>query len=109
MCSNELDFQEIRLFNKIYLFHVGLGLSSIHIFHISSVFENDRNFSHLSQLEREMTFKGEEALYFSFYKTVLETDTNYGIENLLRDNLTEYPRVINSIKKFHIYPEVIIG
>ena len=56
-----------------------------------------------------MTFKGEEALYFSFYKTVLETDTNYGIENLLRDNLTEYPRVINSIKKFHIYPEVIIG
>lgn len=56
-----------------------------------------------------MTFKGEEALYYSFFKTVLETETDSGIENLIRDNLTEYPRVINSMKKFHIYPEVVIG
>lgn len=88
---------------------IGLGLSSIHIYHISSVFENDRDFSHLSQIEREMTFRGEEALYYSFYKTVLETDNDSGIVNLIKDNLTEYPRVINSMKKFHIYPEVIIG
>lgn len=87
----------------------GVGLSYIHFFHVTSIFENERQFSHLSSLEREVTFRGEESFYYLFYKKIIETDFETGFHHLVHDNRTEFPKVINSVKKFHIYPEVVVA
>nr|XP_040577202.1 probable C-mannosyltransferase DPY19L1 isoform X1 [Lepeophtheirus salmonis] len=89
---------------------LGLIVGVVHSLHVSSLFENDRHFSHLSTLEREMTFRTEMGLYYSYFKTMVEApDFLSGLNNLIYNDLTEYPNTINTMKRFNLYPEVALG
>ncbi|MFH4984092.1 hypothetical protein AB6A40_010801 [Gnathostoma spinigerum] len=85
----------------------GLTLSCLHTWHISTIFENDRHFSHLADFEREMSYRTEMGFYYSFYKTMINASSFVdGLYLLTHDNASEFGHTINTIKRFNLYPEV---
>ncbi|KAH3715742.1 hypothetical protein DPMN_058454, partial [Dreissena polymorpha] len=97
-------------FYKIALVGIAIIIGFTHRNHIANMFERDRHFSHLSTLERELAFRTEMGLYYSYYKTMTESPTFIeGLNQVMYDNITEYPLTINTLKRFNLYPEVVLA
>lgn len=93
-------------------------LGYVHMKHIENLFENDKHFSHLSNLERELSFRTESGLYYYYFKSlVVDQDMNRLNTSLIKlvsdiflnDNRTEHPNTINSLQRFNLYPELVLA
>ncbi|XP_057320635.1 C-mannosyltransferase dpy-19 [Microplitis mediator] len=82
----------------------------LHRDHVSVIFENDRHFSHLSEVEREMSFRTEMGMYYYYFKIITEAPTFFeGLKLLWNDSYSQYPREINAQKVYNLFPEILGG
>ena len=68
--------------------------------YLSQLHENDLWFSEIQEVEREISFRTEQGLYYSYYKQLVEAPSLVeGIQDLKVDNNTEVPSTVNIIKR----------
>uniref|UniRef100_A0A672I8Z7 Dpy-19 like C-mannosyltransferase 3 n=1 Tax=Salarias fasciatus TaxID=181472 RepID=A0A672I8Z7_SALFA len=73
-----------------------------------SLFTPQWNSNH--EVEREISFRTECGLYYSYYKQMLQAPSiQQGLSELIHDNLTESKRTINLLQRMNIYQEVFLS
>ncbi|ROL41368.1 putative C-mannosyltransferase DPY19L1 [Anabarilius grahami] len=108
---NKLGLSPSAFARGITVLVLALIAGFLHWYHLSHLFENDRHFSHMSSLEKEMAFRTEMVItYLLNSHTIIEARSFMdGLYMIMNDRLTEYPLVINTLKRFNLYPEVVLA
>ncbi|XP_021095218.1 probable C-mannosyltransferase DPY19L3 isoform X2 [Heterocephalus glaber] len=101
-------------FWKILSFTVGgttaLGIGLLTSVYLATLHENDLWFSNIKEVEREISFRTECGLYYSYYKQMLQAPTlMQGFHGLIYDNKTESMKTINLLQRMNIYQEVFLS
>ncbi|KAH9490912.1 hypothetical protein Btru_039781, partial [Bulinus truncatus] len=72
--------------------------------------ENNLWFSNIKEVEREISFRTESGLYYSYYKKLVHSPSLLqGIKELTEDKFTEHPDTINILARMNIYQEAILA
>ncbi|KAM4825279.1 protein C-mannosyl-transferase DPY19L3 [Thomomys bottae] len=103
-----------RKFWKILSFTIGaataLCIGLLTSVYLATLHENDLWFSNIKEVEREISFRTECGLYYSYYKQMLQAPTlTQGFRGLIYDNKTESLRTINLLQRMNIYQEVFLS
>uniref|UniRef100_A0A3Q2TKU5 Dpy-19 like C-mannosyltransferase 3 n=1 Tax=Fundulus heteroclitus TaxID=8078 RepID=A0A3Q2TKU5_FUNHE len=89
---------------------VSVGLGLLCSIYVATLHENDLWFSNIKEVEREISFRTECGLYYSYYKQMLQAPSiQEGLSELIHDNLTESRRTINLLQRMNIYQEVFLS
>ncbi|CAK6962016.1 probable C-mannosyltransferase DPY19L3 [Scomber scombrus] len=89
---------------------VAVGLGLLCCIYVATLHENDLWFSNIKEVEREISFRTECGLYYSYYKQMLLAPSiQEGLSDLIHDNLTESKRTINLLQRMNIYQEVFLS
>lgn len=76
--------------------------------YLSTYHERKFWFSNRRDLEREITFQGDGAVYYSFYKDMLRAPSfERGVFELAYNNRTVPMKTINAVQQMTLYPELI--
>jgi len=71
--------------------------------------ENEMWFSEITELEREISFRTEAGLYYSYFKQLVSAPSlQQGLRELREDNITESNRTINIIQRFNVHQEIFL-
>nr|XP_006822371.1 PREDICTED: probable C-mannosyltransferase DPY19L3-like [Saccoglossus kowalevskii] len=113
-CLNDEVSPSRLLFRNSVFFAIGLTLSLYmgykHVIYMNTLHENRLWFSNIKEVEREISFRTESGLYYSYYKQMLKAPSiNQGLYELTHDNMTENWRTINVLERMNIYQEVILS
>ncbi|CAH8591234.1 unnamed protein product [Heterobilharzia americana] len=66
--------------------------------------------SNLSVMEKEISFRSEQGLYYSYFKEAVSLDSIFdAFEALQHDNHTESPKKLNIFKRMNVLPEIILS
>merc|ERR1711970_858051 len=96
--------------NKIAGLLVMIFLSYHFSSYLYMLHENDMWFSEIMEVEREISFRTEQGLYYSYCKQLLSAPSlSSGLEQLQADNMTESTNTINILHRFNIYQEVVLA
>uniref|UniRef100_A0AAV2LTF5 C-mannosyltransferase DPY19L3 n=1 Tax=Knipowitschia caucasica TaxID=637954 RepID=A0AAV2LTF5_KNICA len=89
---------------------VSVCLGLLCCIYVATLHENDLWFSNIKEVEREISFRTECGLYYSYYKQMLQAPSiSEGLSELIHDNLTESKRTINLLQRMNIYQEVFLS
>uniref|UniRef100_H2SE59 Dpy-19 like C-mannosyltransferase 3 n=1 Tax=Takifugu rubripes TaxID=31033 RepID=H2SE59_TAKRU len=89
---------------------VSVGLGLLCCIYVATLHENDLWFSNIKEVEREISFRTECGLYYSYFKQMLQAPSvQQGLFELTNDNLTESKRTINLLQRMNIYQEVFLS
>uniref|UniRef100_A0A8C3GKH3 Dpy-19 like C-mannosyltransferase 3 n=1 Tax=Cairina moschata TaxID=8855 RepID=A0A8C3GKH3_CAIMO len=89
---------------------VAIGLGLLTSFYVATLHENDLWFSNIKEVEREISFRTECGLYYSYYKQMIQASTiQQGLHGLVYDNKTESVRTINILERMNVYQEVFLS
>ncbi|RUS88376.1 hypothetical protein EGW08_003832 [Elysia chlorotica] len=87
-----------------------VAVSCLNSCHVYQLHENNLWFSNIKEVEREISFRTESGLYYSYYKQLVHSKSlAQGLQSLREDTLTEHPDTINVLERMNIYQEVILA
>ncbi|XP_048886250.1 probable C-mannosyltransferase DPY19L3 isoform X1 [Brienomyrus brachyistius] len=89
---------------------LGVSLGLLNCIYVATLHENDLWFSNIKEVEREISFRTECGLYYSYYKQMIQASSiEQGLFELIYDNKTESRRTINVLQRMNIYQEVFLS
>ena len=95
---------------KYWAVPVALLISWFHQFHLYASHENQMFFSEIKEVEREISFRTEQGLYYNAFKTIVNSDSIYsGVKELMNDKTMEFPHTLNLIERLNIYQEIFLA
>ncbi|XP_071112978.1 protein C-mannosyl-transferase DPY19L3-like [Haliotis cracherodii] len=81
-----------------------------HAWLMYTLHENRMWFTNIKEVEREISFRTESGLYYSYYKQMVNAPSiSQGIYDLIHDKVTEHPSVINILERMNVYQEVVLA
>ncbi|KAL3983281.1 Q-cell neuroblast polarization family protein [Acanthocheilonema viteae] len=108
--SKRLNLNSAGLVNYIG-FLVALVCGFIFGKYMQELHETKLWFSHIEQVEQEISLRTEAGLYYFYYKFAVHPQMSFNntIYALMHDNSTEFPRQINVLERFNVYQELILA
>ncbi|NXY46160.1 D19L3 mannosyltransferase, partial [Ceuthmochares aereus] len=89
---------------------VAVSLGLLTSVYVATLHENDLWFSNIKEVEREISFRTECGLYYSYYKQMIQAASiQQGLHGLVYDNKTESVRTINILERMNVYQEVFLS
>ncbi|KAM5211766.1 putative C-mannosyltransferase DPY19L4 isoform 2-T2 [Hipposideros larvatus] len=99
----------LQRFAKVFIGCLAAVTSGMmYAFYLSAYHERKFWFSNRQELEREITFQGDSAIYYSYYKDMLRAPSfERGVYELIHNNKTVSLKTINAVQQMSLYPELI--